>query len=147
MLREDIRDSDHTTLATIMQMPTDGRNSWSKEPGIVAGVDLAQWILQHVNPETEVNISIPDRAMVEPGDVVFTAYGRVQALLVAERTMLNFMQRMSGIATRTNKYVQQVRHTKARILDTGRRVPAATVRKWAVRLGGGHTTTAWVCMI
>ncbi|HRX25129.1 MAG TPA: carboxylating nicotinate-nucleotide diphosphorylase, partial [Chitinophagales bacterium] len=109
------------------------------EPGIVAGVDLAQWILQHVNPETEVNISIPDGAMVEPGDVIFTAYGRVQALLVAERTMLNFMQRMSGIATRTNKYVQLVRHTKARILDTRKTSPGLRqFEKWAVRLGGGH---------
>ena len=139
VLREDIRDGDHTTLATIDADAHGQAKLLVKEPGIVAGVDLAQWILQHVNPETEVNISIPDGAMVEPGDVVFTAYGRVQALLVAERTMLNFMQRMSGIATRTNKYVQQVRHTKARILDTRKTSPGLRqFEKWAVRLGGGH---------
>ena len=76
---------------------------------------------------------------MEPGDIVLTASGRVQALLVAERTMLNFMQRMSGIATNTNRFVQAVRHTEAKILDTRKTTPGLrTFEKWAVRIGGGH---------
>lgn len=139
VLIEDIQEGDHTTLATIDANAHGQAKLLVKAPGIIAGVDLAQKILQHVNPETEVNISIPDGARVEPGDVIFTAYGRVQALLVAERTLLNFMQRMSGIATRTNQYVQAVRHTPARILDTRKTSPGLRYfEKMAVRMGGGH---------
>jgi nicotinate-nucleotide pyrophosphorylase (carboxylating) len=139
VLIEDIQEGDHTTLATIDAAAHGQAKLLVKAPGIIAGVDLAQKILQHVNPETEVNISVPDGARVEPGDIVFTAYGRVQALLVAERTLLNFMQRMSGIATRTNHYVQAVRHTQARILDTRKTSPGLRFfEKMAVRMGGGH---------
>ena len=110
-----------------------------KQPGIIAGVELAEQILKHVNPELEVDIVIPDGAKVEPGDIAFTVFGRVQALLVAERTMLNFMQRMSGIATKTNTFVQKVRHTNAKILDTRKTTPGLrNFEKWAVRIGGGH---------
>ncbi len=138
-LIEDIQEGDHTTLATIDHDATGTAKLLVKEPGIIAGVELAEHILKHVNPELEVDIFIPDGARVEPGDVVFHASGRVQALLVAERTMLNFMQRMSGIATRTNLFVQAVRHTQARILDTRKTTPGLrNFEKWAVRIGGGH---------
>jgi nicotinate-nucleotide pyrophosphorylase (carboxylating) len=139
VLIEDIQEGDHTTLATIEPDAHGQAHLIVKEAGILAGVDLAAMILRHVNPETEVNISIPDGARVEPGDIAFTAYGRIQALLIAERTMLNFMQRMSGIATHTNHFVQKVRHTNARILDTRKTSPGLRYfEKWAVRLGGGH---------
>lgn len=138
-LIEDIQEGDHTTLATIDHDAMGTAKLLVKEPGVIAGVELAEQILRHVNPELEVDIFIPDGARVEPGDVVFHATGRVQALLVAERTMLNFMQRMSGIATTTNQYVQAVRHTGARILDTRKTTPGLrTFEKWAVRIGGGH---------
>ncbi|HMZ88419.1 MAG TPA: carboxylating nicotinate-nucleotide diphosphorylase [Chitinophagales bacterium] len=138
-LIEDIQEGDHTTLATIDHQAAGTAKLLVKEPGIIAGVELAEQILRHVNPELEVDIFIPDGARVEPGDVVFHATGRVQALLVAERTMLNFMQRMSGIATTTNLFVQTVRHTGAKILDTRKTTPGLrTFEKWAVRIGGGH---------
>ena len=138
-LIEDIQEGDHTTLATIDADAEGSAKLLVKEPGIIAGVELAEMILKHINPELEIDISIPDGARVEAGDIVFTASGRVQALLVAERTMLNFMQRMSGIATHTNEFVQKVRHTKARILDTRKTTPGLRqFEKWAVRLGGGH---------
>ncbi len=138
-LIEDIQEGDHTTLATIDHEAAGTAKLLVKQPGIIAGVELAEQILKHVNPELEVDILIPDGARVEPGDIAFTASGRVQALLVAERTMLNFMQRMSGIATNTNKYIQKVRHTNAKILDTRKTTPGLRFfEKWAVRIGGGH---------
>ncbi len=138
-LIEDIQEGDHTTLATIDHEATGTAKLLIKQPGIIAGVELAEQILKHVNPELEVDIVIPDGAKVEPGDIAFTVFGRVQALLVAERTMLNFMQRMSGIATKTNTFVQKVRYTNARILDTRKTTPGLrNFEKWAVRIGGGH---------
>ena len=138
-LIEDIQEGDHTTLATIDHEAAGTAKLLVKEPGIIAGVELAEQILKHVNPALEVDIFIPDGARVEPGDIVLTASGRVQALLVAERTMLNFMQRMSGMATNTNRFVQAVRHTEAKILDTRKTTPGLrTFEKWAVRIGGGH---------
>ncbi|MBK7569913.1 MAG: carboxylating nicotinate-nucleotide diphosphorylase [Bacteroidetes bacterium] len=137
-LIEDIQEGDHTTLATIDHEATGTAKLLVKQPGIIAGVELAEQILKHVNPELEVDIVIPDGAKVEPGDIAFTVFGRVQALLVAERTMLNFMQRMSGIATKTNTFVQK-RHTNAKILDTRKTTPGLrNFEKWAVRIGGGH---------
>ncbi len=139
VLIEDIQEGDHTTMATIDPDAIGKAKLLVKEHGIIAGVDLAEMILKHVSPEIEVDIMIPDGAWVEPGFLVFTATGRIQALLIAERTLLNFMQRMSGIATRTNLYVQSVRGTKAKILDTRKTVPGLRYfDKWAVRLGGGY---------
>lgn len=138
-LIEDIQEGDHTTLATIEHEAAGTAKLLVKEPGIIAGVELAEQILKHVSPELEVDIFIPDGARVVPGDVVLHATGRIQALLVAERTMLNFIQRMSGIATNTNCFVQAVRHTNAKILDTRKTTPGLrTFEKWAVRIGGGH---------
>lgn len=138
-LIEDIQEGDHTTLATIDHEALGTAKLLIKQPGIIAGVELAEQILKHVNPELEVDIVIPDGAKVEPGDIAFTVFGRVQALLVAERTMLNFMQRMSGIATKTNTFVQKVRYTNAKILDTRKTTPGLrNFEKWAVRIGGGH---------
>lgn len=138
-LIEDIQEGDHTTLATIEHEAAGTAKLLVKEPGIIAGVELAEQILKHVSPELEVDIFIPDGARVVPGDIVLHATGRIQALLVAERTMLNFIQRMSGIATNTNRFVQAVRHTNAKILDTRKTTPGLrTFEKWAVRIGGGH---------
>lgn len=139
VLIEDIQEGDHTTLATIDADAIGKAKLLVKEHGIIAGVDLAEKILKHVSPEIEIDKMIPDGAWVEPGFLVFTATGRIQALLIAERTLLNFMQRMSGIATRTNLFVQSVRGTKAKILDTRKTIPGLRYfDKWAVRLGGGY---------
>ncbi len=138
-LIEDIQEGDHTTLATIDHEALGSAKLLIKESGILAGVELAEKILKHVNPELEVDIFIPDGAKVEAGDIAFNVTGRIQALLVAERTMLNFMQRMSGIATNTNRFVQKVRFTDAKILDTRKTTPGLrNFEKWAVRIGGGH---------
>jgi len=138
-LIEDIQEGDHTTLATIEHEAAGTAKLLVKEPGVIAGVELAEQILKHVSPELEVDMFIPDGARVVPGDIVLHATGRIQALLVAERTMLNFIQRMSGIATNTNRFVQAVRHTNAKILDTRKTTPGLrTFEKWAVRIGGGH---------
>lgn len=138
-LREDIGEGDHTTLSTINAEAEGRAKLLVKDYGILAGVELAEYILKKIHPELSINVYIPDGALVEPGNIAFTAEGRVQALLVAERTMLNFMQRMSGIATKTNMYVQAIRHTKAKILDTRKTTPGLRYfEKWAVRLGGGH---------
>ncbi|MFN0276454.1 MAG: carboxylating nicotinate-nucleotide diphosphorylase [Chitinophagales bacterium] len=136
---EDIREGDHTTLATIDADAVGKAILLVKEGGIIAGVELAQIILHHINPELEVEEFIPDGSEVEPGNIVFKVAGRVQALLVAERTMLNFMQRMSGISTKTHRFCQAIKHTHARILDTRKTTPGLRYfEKWAVRLGGGQ---------
>ena len=101
---EDLGDGDHTTLSTI---PADaiGRSRLIiKEEGIVSGVEVARKVLAKVDPSITVDVMIEDGAAVKPGDIVFTAEGPVRSLLIAERTMLNIMQRMSGVATMTAKY-------------------------------------------
>lgn len=135
---EDIGDGDHTTLSTI---PADamGRSKLLiKEKGILAGVEIAEKILHKVDPDINMTIYINDGAEVNPGDVAFTAEGPVRSLLIAERTMLNVMQRMSGIATMTNKYQQQLNGLHAKVLDTRKTTPGMRIlEKEAVRIGGG----------
>lgn len=136
---EDIREGDHTTLATIDADAEGKAKLLVKESGILAGAELAEIILKHINPELEVEQFIPDGSAVEPGNIAFVVRGRIQALLVAERTMLNFMQRMSGIATKTHQFCEAVKHTHAKILDTRKTTPGLRYfEKWAVRLGGGE---------
>lgn len=135
---EDIGDGDHTTLSTI---PADamGRSKLLiKEKGILAGVEIAEKILHKVDPDINMTIYINDGAEVNPGDVAFTAEGPVRSLLIAERTMLNVMQRMSGIATMTNKYQQQLNGLHAKVLDTRKTTPGMRIlEKEAVKIGGG----------
>ncbi|MDE6022923.1 MAG: carboxylating nicotinate-nucleotide diphosphorylase [Muribaculaceae bacterium] len=135
---EDIGDGDHTTLSTI---PADamGRSKLLiKESGILAGVDIAKKVLHKIDPSIKVNVMIEDSAQVQKGDVAFTAEGPVRSLLVAERTMLNIMQRMSGVATMTRKYQDQLKGLHTRVLDTRKTTPGMRMlEKEAVRIGGG----------
>lgn len=135
---EDIGDGDHTTLSTI---PHDAKGSARllvKEEGILAGVNRGIQVLKKIDPSIKLEIFIHDGTEVKPGDVAFIAHGSQQSLLTAERTMLNIMQRMSGIATLTAKYQKELSGTKAKVLDTRKTTPGMRVlEKEAVLSGGG----------
>lgn len=135
---EDIGDGDHTTLSTI---PADamGRSRLIiKEEGVLAGVKEAEKVLHKVDPSIKMNVMIEDGARVKPGDIAFTAEGRVRSLLIAERTMLNIMQRMSGVATMTRKYQDELEGLHTKVLDTRKTTPGMRImEKEAVKIGGG----------
>lgn len=135
---EDLGDGDHTTLSTI---PADamGRSRLIiKEDGILAGVDVAEKVLHKVDPSIKMTIMINDGAEVKKGDVAFTAEGPIRSLLIAERTMLNIMQRMSGVATMTRRYQDELKGLHTRVLDTRKTTPGMRMlEKDAVKIGGG----------
>lgn len=135
---EDLGDGDHTTLSTI---PADaiGRSRLIiKEEGIVSGIGIARKVLEKVDPSIKMEILMKDGDHVKPGDIVFTAEGPVRSLLIAERTMLNIMQRMSGVATMTAKYQQKLEGLKTKVLDTRKTTPGMRMlEKEAVACGGG----------
>ncbi|MBD5355921.1 MAG: carboxylating nicotinate-nucleotide diphosphorylase [Bacteroides sp.] len=135
---EDIGDGDHTTLSTI---PADamGRSRLIvKEEGILAGVKVAEKVLYNIDPSIKINVYIEDGSKVKSGDVAFSAEGPVRSLLIAERTMLNIMQRMSGIATMTRHYQDELQGLHTKVLDTRKTTPGMRMlEKEAVRIGGG----------
>ncbi len=109
-----------------------------KEKGILAGVEIAKKVLHKVDPSIKIDVKINDGAEVNPGDIAFTAEGPVRSLLVAERTMLNIMQRMSGVATMTRKYQDQLKGLHTKVLDTRKTTPGMRMlEKEAVKIGGG----------
>lgn len=136
---EDIGDGDHTTLSTI---PADamGRSKLLiKEKGIVSGVDVAIKVLHKLDPSIKVDVKIKDGTEVKPGDIVFTAEGPVRSLLMTERTMLNIMQRMSGVATMTKKYQDRLEGLHTKVLDTRKTTPGMRIlEKDGVKTGGGE---------
>ena len=135
---EDIGDGDHTTLACI---PADAMGKSQliiKEDGVLAGVDVAREIFHAFDPALKMTVFIPDGAEVKRGDIAFVVEGKVQSLLQTERLMLNIMQRMSGVATRTRQYVKALEGTNTRVLDTRKTTPGLRLlEKEAVRIGGG----------
>ena len=135
---EDLGDGDHTTLSTI---PADamGRSRLIiKEDGILAGVEIAEKVLHKVDPSIKMTVMINDGASVKKGDIAFTAEGPIRSLLIAERTMLNIMQRMSGVATMTRRYQDELKGLKTRVLDTRKTTPGMRMlEKDAVKIGGG----------
>lgn len=137
-LAEDIGDGDHTALSTI---PADARGAARllvKQPGVIAGVELAQAICARYDPELKMRVLIQDGARVAVNDVAFTVSGPSRSILVVERTILNFMQRMSGAATLTRAFVDALEGTRCRVLDTRKTTPTLRcIEKWAVRIGGG----------
>lgn len=136
---EDIGDGDHTTLSSIPETAMGKSELLIKEPGILGGVEIAKEVLHRFDSTLLVEVFIVDGTAVKPGDVVMTIEGKVQSLLQTERLMLNIMQRMSGIATMTHKYVQQIKGTKAKILDTRKTTPGMRMlEKKAVKIGGGE---------
>lgn len=136
---EDVGEGDHTTLCSI---PVDAMGKATliiKEAGILAGVEIGVKVFHTLDPQLKIEVLIKDGSKVSVGDVVFTVEGKVQSILQAERTMLNIMQRMSGIATETNKYVESIAGTKAKVLDTRKTTPGMRIlEKQAVKLGGGE---------
>ena len=135
---EDIGDGDHTSLSCIPNDAMGKQQLIVKEDGILAGVEVAKQIFHYFDPEIKVEIFIEDGAEVHVGDVAFVASGKVVSLLQVERLMLNIMQRMSGVATTTHKYVELLKGTKTRVLDTRKTTPGLRMlEKEAVRIGGG----------
>jgi nicotinate-nucleotide pyrophosphorylase (carboxylating) len=135
---EDIGDGDHTTLSSIPADAMGKQQLIIKEEGIVAGIEVAKRVFAAFDPELRMTQYLHDGDRVKPGDVAFVVEGRVQSLLQTERLMLNIMQRMSGVATRTAEYVKLVEGTKCRVLDTRKTTPGLRMlEKEAVRIGGG----------
>ena len=135
---EDIGDGDHTTLCCIADTAMGKSRLLIKEPGILAGVEIARKIFHRFDPDLKMTVYIEDGTAVKPGDVAFVVEGRVQSLLQTERLMLNVMQRMSGIATMTHRYVKKLEGLHTRILDTRKTTPGMRMlEKEAVKIGGG----------
>lgn len=135
---EDIGDGDHTTLSTIPAEEIGKSKLLIKEHGIISGVEIAKKVLHKIDPEIKINVFIKDGEEVNPGDIAFTAEGFVRSLLMAERTMLNIMQRMSGVATMTHRYQKELAGLHTRVLDTRKTTPGMRMlEKEAVKTGGG----------
>lgn len=135
---EDIGDGDHTTLCCIPADVMGKSKLLIKEEGILAGVEIAKQVFHRFDPEMQVEVFIEDGTRVKPGDVAMIVTGRIQSLLQTERLMLNIMQRMSGIATMTARYVERLKGTKTRVLDTRKTTPGMRMlEKEAVKIGGG----------
>ncbi len=137
-LREDVGNGDHTSLSTIPESSLGVANVKVKESGIIAGLVLADQILNQVDPTLKVKVLVAEGSQVKPGDIVMNVEGKTRSLLTAERLVLNCMQRMSGIATLTRKYVDELKGTNTKVLDTRKTTPNFRIfEKWAVHLGGG----------
>lgn len=135
---EDIGDGDHTTLCCIPAEEMGKQHLLVKEEGILAGVEIAKKVFHKFDPELKMTVFINDGAHVKPGDVAFVVEGRVRSLLQTERLMLNIMQRMSGIATMTAKYMDRLKGLKTKVLDTRKTTPGMRMlEKEAVKIGGG----------
>ena len=138
-LREDIGDGDHSSLACIPALEVGKAKLICKDDGIVAGVEFAKKVFNKINNKLKVNVFIKDGEIVKYGDIILTVEGNSQDILKAERLVLNVVQRMSAIATKTNKYVTLLEGTNTKILDTRKTTPGIRVlEKWAVKIGGGH---------
>lgn len=138
-IREDVGDGDHSSLACIPEIAQGKAKLYVKDDGIIAGVAFAKMIFNYVDPSLQVETFIEDGTPVKYGDVVFHVSGSSQSILKAERMVLNSMQRMSAIATKTNSYVKLLEGTKTKILDTRKTTPGFRVaEKWAVKIGGGE---------
>ncbi|MDR2147078.1 MAG: carboxylating nicotinate-nucleotide diphosphorylase [Tannerella sp.] len=138
-LTEDIGDGDHTTLCCIPADKQGQSKLLIKDEGILAGVEMAKRIFAAFDPTLRVEVFLKDGAEVKAGDIAFTVEGKVQSILQTERTVLNVMQRMSGIATTTRRYVKAIEDTGTVVLDTRKTTPGMRIlEKEAVRIGGGE---------
>ena len=138
-LREDVGDGDHSTLACIPNSAVGKAKLLVKDTGIIAGVVFAKMIFEQVDPSLKLETYIKDGEEVTNGDVVFVVCGSSQSILKAERLVLNSMQRMSAIATKTKSYVDLLKGTQTKILDTRKTTPGfRACEKWAVKIGGGE---------
>lgn len=137
-LEEDLGNGDHSSLSCIPQNARSTARMLIKEDGIVAGLELARHVFHLYDPNLEIRLNNRDGDRVKKGDVVLTASGSSRSLLTTERTVLNFVQRLSGIATQTGRYVEKLTGTRTRVLDTRKTTPGwRQLEKWAVIQGGG----------
>lgn len=138
-IREDIGPGDYSSLACIPADAIGKAKLLVKDTGIIAGVAFAKMVFENVDPTLQVEVFINDGSVVKHGDVVFHVSGSSQSILKAERLVLNSMQRMSAIASKTNQYVNLLEGTKTKILDTRKTTPGfRACEKWAVKIGGGE---------
>lgn len=138
-IREDVGDGDHSSLACIPDTATGKAKLLVKDKGVLAGVAFAKMVFNYVDPNLEVETLLEDGAQVKYGDVAFYVSGSSQNILKAERLVLNAMQRMSAIATKTAFFVDLLKGTKTKILDTRKTTPGIrALEKWAVKIGGGE---------
>ena len=138
-LKEDIGTGDHSSLSCVPEDAKGHAKLLIKEEGVLAGVELAKRIFSRYDPDLKLTIYILDGTKVKPGDIAFELEGSSRSILATERLVLNFMQRMSGIATQTNKIVHLIAGTKASLLDTRKTTPGIrALEKWAVTIGGGR---------
>ena len=137
--REDIGEGDHSTLACVPEDAMGQAQLIVKEDGILAGVELAELIFHRFDPTLELKVFIKDGTPVKKGEIAFIVKGKSRSILTTERLVLNFMQRMSGIATQTNKIVSLIEGCSTKLLDTRKTTPGIRyMEKWAVRIGGGY---------
>lgn len=138
-IREDVGDGDHSSLACIPSNAQGKAKLLVKDNGVLAGVEFAKMVFAYVDPKLSLEVLLEDGTQVKPGDVAFYVEGPSQSILKAERLVLNAMQRMSAIATKTAKYVKLLEGTKTKILDTRKTTPGIrALEKWAVKIGGGE---------
>ncbi|TBW29020.1 carboxylating nicotinate-nucleotide diphosphorylase [Gramella sp. KN1008] len=138
-IREDVGDGDHSSLACIPKNAIGKAKLLVKDEGILAGVDFARKVFQYVDPEMRMEVLMKDGDPVKRGDIAFFLEGSSQSILKAERLVLNAMQRMSAIATKTAEFVKKLEGTRTRILDTRKTTPGIrALEKWAVKIGGGE---------
>lgn len=137
-IAEDVGDGDHTSLSTIPAGTQGKAKLIVKDSGVLAGVELALEIFSQIDPALKVDLFLKDGELVKPGDIAFTVAGSTHSILLAERLVLNCMQRMSGIATTTHRIVTLLKPYKTQILDTRKTTPGLRyLEKWAVKIGGG----------
>jgi len=138
-IREDVGPGDYSSLACIPASATGKAKLLVKDTGILAGVAFAQQVFAYVDPQLQIEVFIQDGTPVQYGDVAFHVSGSSQSILKAERLVLNAMQRMSAIATKTASYVKLLEGTNTKILDTRKTTPGIrAIEKWAVKIGGGE---------
>ncbi|GHA35084.1 nicotinate-nucleotide diphosphorylase (carboxylating) [Salinimicrobium marinum] len=138
-IREDVGPGDHSSLACIPQNATGKAKLLVKDEGILAGVEFAKQVFERVDSSLQMEIVINDGEKIKSKDIVFYVEGSSQSILKAERLVLNAMQRMSAIATKTKTFVDKLEGTKAKILDTRKTTPGIrALEKWAVKIGGGE---------
>lgn len=138
-LQEDIGSGDHSSLACIDKSIMGKMKLLVKEDGVLCGVEVAKEVIRQVDPEIRMTQYLHDGDLIHKGDIVFDLEGPAQSMLTAERTLLNFMQRMSGIATNSKKYSDAVKGTKTKILDTRKTTPGLRIfEKYAVQIGGSE---------
>lgn len=137
-VREDIGEGDHTSLACVPEEDISSAYLLIKGNGILAGVELAKLIFHHIDPELKIQVLIQDGSNIRENNIAFEVIGNARSILKAERLVLNCMQRMSGIATKTRQFVDLISGYKCKILDTRKTTPGfRAIEKWAVQIGGG----------